>query len=181
MFELKRPRKTRWEIEFQGQTAVQVYDGTNGWKLRPYLGRKEVESYKPEELAKAAAEAELDRPLLDYAAKGATIELEGVEKVEGKDNYKLKLTPKGQPPLHVWVDEQTFLESKIEGPARRLDGRPRGTAVYLRDYRKVDGLAVAYARETVVEGVRQGEKMQIEAVSVNPKLDDSRFTKPVVK
>src|SRR5437588_2931441 len=35
--EMKRPRKSRLEIDFAGKTAVQVYDGQQGWKLRPYL------------------------------------------------------------------------------------------------------------------------------------------------
>ena len=33
--EMKRPHKSRLEIDFAGKTAVQVYDGQNGWKLRP--------------------------------------------------------------------------------------------------------------------------------------------------
>ena len=41
--ELKRPMKQRIEIQFNGQTAVQVFDGTNGYKLRPFLNRKDVE------------------------------------------------------------------------------------------------------------------------------------------
>src|SRR5882672_541873 len=43
--ELKRPRKSRMELDFRGQAAVQVYDGTNGWRLRPFLNRHEVEPY----------------------------------------------------------------------------------------------------------------------------------------
>ena len=37
VMELKRPRKMRFELQFSGQTAIQVFDGANGWKLRPYL------------------------------------------------------------------------------------------------------------------------------------------------
>src|SRR4029077_4371463 len=54
VLEKKRPRKTRIELAFANDTAVQVYDGANGWKLRPYLGRKDVEPYSPEELKSAA-------------------------------------------------------------------------------------------------------------------------------
>jgi len=43
--ELARPNRSRLEIQFQGQTAVQVYDGKAGWKLRPFLGRLEIEPY----------------------------------------------------------------------------------------------------------------------------------------
>ena len=38
VLEKKRARKMRVEIAFANDTAVQVYDGANGWKLRPYLG-----------------------------------------------------------------------------------------------------------------------------------------------
>src|SRR5882757_4104324 len=34
VMDLERPRKQRLEIQFAGKTAVQVYDGANGWKLR---------------------------------------------------------------------------------------------------------------------------------------------------
>jgi len=44
VLELKRPGEARWEIDFAGDKAIQVYDGTNGWKLRPFLGRRDVGS-----------------------------------------------------------------------------------------------------------------------------------------
>jgi hypothetical protein len=142
VLEKKRPRKTRIELVFANDTAVQVYDGVNGWKLRPFLGRKDVEPYSPEELKSAAFESELDGPLVDYAAKGNTVELEGVEKVEGHDAYKLKITMKGGLVQHIWVDAETFLEIKMEGTPRRMDGRMRPVSIYLRDYRSVSGLMV---------------------------------------
>ena len=43
--ELQRPREQRFELLFKGQKALQVYDGANGWKLRPYLNRLEVEPF----------------------------------------------------------------------------------------------------------------------------------------
>src|SRR6267378_3573287 len=57
VMELKRPRKTRLELEFNGQTAVQVFDGTNGWKLRPFLNRHELEPYTPEEMKATALQS----------------------------------------------------------------------------------------------------------------------------
>src|SRR5205085_3699191 len=66
----QRPNKSRLEIEFAGQTAVQVYDGTNGWKLRPYLNRNDVEPFTSEEAKSEAENGDLDDRLIDYAAKG---------------------------------------------------------------------------------------------------------------
>jgi hypothetical protein len=180
VLEMMRGRKSRFEIEFAGQTAVQVYDGTQGWKVRPYLNRLEVEPFTELELAAFEVKADLDGALVDYAAKGTIIELEGVEQVEGRDAYKIKLTFKNQQVLHEWIDAESFLEVKIEGTPRKLNGKLHDVSVYLRDYRKVNGLQIPHLIETVVEGVARTEKIQIEMVVVNPRLDETRFTKPTV-
>jgi outer membrane lipoprotein-sorting protein len=178
VLEKKRSRKMRIELVFANDTAVQVYDGANGWKLRPFLGRRDVEPYSPEELKSAAFESELDGPLVDYAAKGNRVELEGVEKVENHDAYKLKLTMKGGQVQHIWVDTETFLEVKVEGTPRRMDGKMRPVSIYLRDYKDVNGLMIPYVIETAVQGYKVTRNMFIENVVVNPKLEDSLFTKP---
>jgi hypothetical protein len=181
VLEKKRPRKTRVEIVFANDTAVQVYDGANGWKLRPYLGRRTVEPYSPEELKSAAFESDVDGPLVDYAGKGSKVELEGVEKVENQDAYKLKVIMKGGQVQHLWLDAGTFLEVKVEGTPRRMDGKMRPVSIYLRDYKTVNGLKVPYVIETAVEGNRDTHKMLVESVAVNSKLDDAVFAKPNVK
>ena len=175
--ELKRTRKSRLELDFSGQTAVQVYDGSNGWKLRPFLNRHEVEPFTPDEMKAVALQSDLDGPLMDYAAKGTKVELEGTEKVEGNDTYRLKLTFRNGQAQHLWVNAKTFLETKIEGTPRRLDGKYHSVEVYYRDYRPTSGLTMPYVMETKVQGVKQTEKIEIEKVSVNPQVEDSRFAK----
>jgi hypothetical protein len=178
VMELERGRKKRVEIQFNGQTAVQVYNGSQGWKLRPFLNRHEVENYAPEEIKSAATDADLDGLLIDYAAKGEKVELAGVEPIEGHTTYKLKVTDKNGYARHVWVDAENFLEVKVEGTPRRLDGKYHPVATYLRDYRSVNGLMMPYLEETAVEGVKDREKIVIEEIVSNPKLDASRFARP---
>jgi hypothetical protein len=191
VMELKRPRKMRFELQFNGQTAMQLFDGANGWKLRPFLNRREVEPYTTEELKASSLQADLDGFLVDYAAKGTQIELAGMEKVEDRDTYKLKLTMKGGESIHVWIDAQTFLEAKIQGQPRRLDGIYHPVEIYYRDYRPVNGLQVPYLMETkvlplaqVAKGIKEPaiptEKIIVEKVTVNPKLDESRFSRPEI-
>jgi hypothetical protein len=110
--ELKRGRKVRVELQFEGKTALQVYDGVNGWKVRPSLNRNKVEDYTPEETKIASLQPELDGPLVDYAAKGTRVELVGMEKVEDRDAYKLKLTMKNDNNIHIWIDATTFRRRK---------------------------------------------------------------------
>lgn len=177
VMEVERPRKMRLEITFQGQTAVQVYDGTHGWKLRPFLGRHEVETYTADELKLASEQQELDGPLIDYARKGNQVELEGTEPVEGRDAYKIKVTLKDGQVRHVWLDKDNYLDVKVDG-TRRMDGKPRAVSTYLRDYKSVNGLMIPHVMETSVEGVSGSEKIVVEKVAINTPIDDARFGKP---
>jgi outer membrane lipoprotein-sorting protein len=178
--EMKRGRKKRIELEFAGKTAVQVYDGSNGWLVRPYLNRNDVELFTAEQLQSEGQSADLDGYLVDYAAKGNKVDMEGVEKVEGKDAYKLKVTQKSGDVKYIWIDAQSFLDVRVSGPQRRMDGKMHNVYVYQRDFRSVSGVMVPYTLETTVEGYRDTHKMVLESVVINPKLDDSLFTKPAV-
>jgi hypothetical protein len=191
LMEMKRPRKVRVELQFKGTTAVQVYDGANGWKLRPFLNRHEIEPFSEEELKIASNQEDLDGPLVDYAAKGTHVELDGTEKVEGRDTYKIKLTEKTGHTFHLWVDAKTFLEAKTEGQPRRLDGTDHPVEVYYRDYRAVDGLQIPFVLETRVLPVGKNalgmrdtavppERIVIEKVVVNPKVEEKQFSKAEV-
>ena len=84
-----------------------------------------------------------------------------------------------------------FLEAKMEGQPRRLDGIYHPAEVYYRDYRPVTGLQIAFVRETKVLPVPQTqpgrgdtpvppEKAIIEKVVVNPNLDEALFRKPEI-
>jgi outer membrane lipoprotein-sorting protein len=178
VLDMKRPNKSRVELVFGGKTAVQVYDGTQGWKLRPYLNRNDYEPFTAEETKSQAGLWDLDGPLIDYAVKGTKVEAEGVEAVEGHDAYKLKVTLKSGRVEHVWVDAQSFLDVKVEGTPRRMDGKMRTVWVFQRDFRKVDGVLVPFVLETTVEGYPNTHRMALEKVTVNPRLDESLFTKP---
>ncbi len=176
--ESRRPNKSRLEITFNGQTAVQVYDGANGYKYRPYLGREDWVPYSTEELKQAAAEPGIDGLLIDYAARGTRVEPAGTEMVEDKPAYRLKVTDRNGQVRRAWIDAGSFLEVKEDGAPRKLDGKVHPVAVYLRDYRAEQGLMIPHVIETAVQGVPKTEKIMIDSVVINPRLDDSRFGKP---
>lgn len=178
VMEMQRPRKMRFELQFRGDTAVQVYDGQHGWKLRPFLNRHQVEPYTKEELKTASEQQDLDGPLINYAAKGTKVALDGTDWVDDRPAYKLKLTLKTGDVHHVWVDGQTFLDVKMDGSPRRLDGKMHAVYVYERDFKAVDGLMFPYLTETAVDGVKDTEKIHFEKITVNPQLDPSHFAKP---
>ncbi|MHB8721754.1 MAG: LolA-like protein [Steroidobacteraceae bacterium] len=176
--DMKRPALSRVEIVFAGKTAVQVYDGKNGWKLRPYLNRNDVEPFTEDELKASVGGWDIDGPLLGAAARGTKVEVEAIEPVEGKEAYRLKLTPVTGNVQHIWIDAQSFLDVKVEGTPRRMDGKMHTVWIYQRDFRSEQGVMVPHVLETAVDGYPDTHKMVIEKVAVNPALNDTLFAKP---
>lgn len=176
--DLQRPGKSRVEVQFNGDTAVQVFDGKNGWKLRPFIGRREVEKFSDEETRLASQQQELDGPLVDYASKGTRVAVMGIEPINGRDAYKLKLTLRNGDVRYLWVDAKSYLDVRYDGPPRHFDGKMRTVSTYYRDYQPVDGVLLPYRLETVVEGVRNSEQITIDKITLNSPLPEARFNNP---
>jgi hypothetical protein len=177
VLDMKRPAMSRLELEFNGKTAVQVYDGKAGWKLRPFLNRETWEPFTADELKASQGKWELDGPLLDAAAKGTKVEVEGSDPIDGSPAYRLKLTLKDGSVQHIWIDARSFLDVRIEGSPRRMDGRLRKVYITQRDFRSEQGLLLPHVLETSVEGYADVHKMTVDRVSLNPVLGDAMFTK----
>ena len=128
-------------------------------------------------VVRQAGLSDLDGLLIDFAAKGSTVALEGVEKVGDHDAYNLKVTMKNGEVRHTWVDTNTFLEVKVDG-RRRMDGKYRKVETFMRDYKSVQGRLLPSVMETKTEGVKESETIRIESFALNPKLEDSLFAQP---
>jgi len=180
VMDFERPNKSRVEVVFDGKTAVQVYDGVQGWKYRPFLKRNDVEPFSAEEVKSEAARAEPEGLLVDYAAKGSTVALDGTEKVGGQDTYRLKVTQRSGHILHVWIDAKTFLDARIDGAPRRMDGKLHDVHIAQRDFRTINGVAIPFVLETSVDGYPDAHKLMVEKAVVNPAFDAGTFAKPKV-
>jgi len=62
-----------------------------------FLNRPDPEPFSAEEVSKTADAPGIDGLLVDYAAKGSKIELEGTETVEDKATYRLEADQQARP------------------------------------------------------------------------------------
>jgi hypothetical protein len=178
---LRRPDSTRFEITAMNQRVVRIFNGNEGWKIRPSAGGPpDVQPYTPAEVRYARDEQVIDGPLLDHAAKGIAVSLDGMDAVEGKRAYRLMVTLPSGAHRHVWVDAASFLDVKYDREAPNLSRAPVTIEVMYRDYRQVDGLQVPFVIESGVVGAAKKDKLVIERVSINPPLEDGMFIKPAV-
>ena len=73
--EKKRPGMMRLDFTFSGMTGTQAYDGTQGWQVMPFMGKKDPEALGPEEVKEVEQQADFDGPLVDWKSKGHALEL----------------------------------------------------------------------------------------------------------
>jgi hypothetical protein len=179
MMLFRRPDATRFEILSAGQHLIRVFDGHNGWKMRPNnSGLPEVTDYNPQDISYARDASGLDGPLFDPRSKGVRVALLGMDAIEGQRAYHLKVTlPSGQ--VHDdWIDAQSFLELRYDRETHSASGQVGIVSVYLRDYQPFGGLVLPTVVETGAAGATGTDRMVIEKVALNPALNESQFAKP---
>jgi hypothetical protein len=178
---LHRPNLTRFELKEQFNQFTRIFDGAHGWKVRPGSdGRPETKAFSPEEINFARTEFVIDGPLIDYEAKGVSVDLDGIDTVDGRKAYRLSLRLPSGGERKMWIDTKTNLDIRYDRPATNPLKPGTPVSVYYRDYATVDGVRVARSIETGVGAGDNGagDKLVIDRVLVNPKLDDGTFAPP---
>ncbi|MGH2628321.1 MAG: LolA family protein [Anaerolineales bacterium] len=178
VMEFKRPNSMRMEFTVQGMTGIQAYDGTTGWVVMPFAGKKEPEKISGEDLKAMEDQADIDGPLVDYKEKGHQVEYLGKVDMEGTPAHKLKVTKKNGDVVTVYLDADAFLEIKAEGKSVRRGQEVEFETVY-GDYKDVGGgLVLPHSLEIKPKGSPQGQNVVIEKVELNPEIAADRFAMP---
>jgi len=175
----ERPGRVRAEMTLQGMTLVQAYDGTEGWKISPFGGRKDPEKMSVDDAKSLVEDAEIDGPLVDWETKGSTVEYLGPEDVDGTLAHKLKVVRKNGDISYVYLDPDYFLEIRIL--TQRLE---QGTQVEvetdLGDYEKIAGVFFPFSLEAGPKGSSDKQKIIIEKAEANAVVDEAAFKFPPV-
>jgi hypothetical protein len=176
----KRPGEVRAEVSLQGLTQIGAYDGKEGWKISPFFGRKDPERMSADDLKPLEEQAEIDGPLVDWKAKGSTVEYLGTEEVDGTLAHKLKVARKNGDVSFVYLDPDHFLEIRIL-TQRMRHGAYEETETDLGDYEKTAGVFVPTSMDSGRKGDPDKRKIIIDKVEANVPIDDGIFHFPASK
>lgn len=175
--ELKRPDKMRTEFTVEGQTSIRAWDGRMAWEQLPLPGER-PRLMGPEEAAEARAQADVDlSPLVDAAAKGYTVELEGRDRLPGGDTWKLVVRGKDGSPRTMHLDAKTHLVVQTVD-RRAMEGKEVEFVTEIGDYRSVGGLVFPHRMEVGPRGSPERQRLVVRKVEIDPPLDDARFAMP---
>ena len=176
--ENRRPNLVREEFTLQGMTAITAFDGTTGWKINPFGGKKDPESLSEDEMHGILLDADFDEPLVDYKQKGNKIELVGVEQIEGTDVFKLKVSLPNGDIRHYYMDTDSSVPIRME-ETRIIRGSEQQYETSLGDYKQVAGWYMPFSIESGPKG-QDKATVTYDKIEANVSLDDRRFAKPVI-
>jgi len=173
-----RPNLVRETFSLQGMTAVQAYDGSSGWQIQPFGGRKDPEFMGEDNMRDLLIDSDFDGPLVDYKEKGNTVEYLGHDVVDGDDALRLKVTLKDGDIIYYYLDPDTYLEIRKE-TQEFVRGSVREGASNLGSYKPIAGVMFPFS---IASGPKNDpsswQTLTIEKIEVNMPLEGSDFAVP---
>jgi outer membrane lipoprotein-sorting protein len=176
--ENKRPDMMRTNFLIQGMTQITSYDGSTGWQVSPFQGRKDPELLGEDELKPLVESADFDGPLVDYKSKGNTVEYLGHDEVDGDDAYKLKATLKNGDIFYYYYDPDTYMEIQRESQTF-VRGAMRELVSQFGSYKAVNGVMYPFSVETWPKSNPSSKtKITVQKLETNLPIPDSEFKMP---
>jgi hypothetical protein len=176
--EAKAPDYIREMFTIQGMTQIQAYDGSTGWQISPFQGRRDPEMLGEDDLRDITEDADFYGPLVDYKEKGNTVEYLGHDTVDGDDVYRLKVTLKNGDIVYMYLDPDTYIEIRSERQ-QFIRGAVRETQTDLGSYKRVEGVFFPFSISSGPKN-RPDQKgtVTIDKMEANVNVPDTEFKMP---
>jgi len=156
-------------IEMNGMVAQkQVYNNGKGMAQSPQ-GKQAIEG---DELESFKMNAKIFGELY-YDEMGHELKLLGLEEVNGKDVYKVKVMPKVGEDQTFFFDVESGLKIREISTTEGQQG-PTTITVDYKDYQEVEGVMVPMTTE-LSGPMPQPIKMVVKEVNLNVEIDESEF------
>ena len=174
----KAPDSLRESYTLQGMTAVEAYDGSAGWQIQPFMGRRDPEMLGEDDLRDMSESADFYGPLVDYQQKGNKIEYLGKYSLDGDDTYRLKVTLKNGDIIYYFLDPDTYIEIRTD-KQMFIRGAVHETVTDLGSYKKVNGVYFPFSVDSWPKSdPTQKQQITFEKIEANGPMNDAEFKMP---
>lgn len=159
----------KFTFTFGGKTGYTILTKTEGWNFDPIQqGHTKAEPMTPDDVKKGAEDLDIQGALVDYKAKGYTVESLGSDDVDGTDCYKLKATSKeGKETTYFISKEDNMIIKQVSKTT--VNGKEIEQASTFSNYKKVSGVMMPFS---IVSGFGP---MEVEAYEVNVPINASEY------
>ncbi len=170
----KEKGKIRIEIRNGKSIVVKACDGKKGWE---YTTSKGLRMLNAKEVRELKLEASYLSPAIKFDKLFARAELDGSEKINGVDNWKLICYPHAKfkmSSVTMFVDKKTYLVSKTIEANSKNEGEDIIT--YYGDYEEYNGIVLPF----MMVAQAGGRILEFKLISVewNAEIADSEFAIP---
>lgn len=170
------PNKQRVEVDVQGQQIVMAYDGEDAWWIMPFQTGPDPQDM-PEDQAESMTKQKFEPEFIDYTEKGHSVELLGMEEVDGAQTYAVKLTKENGDVETHYFDAEYFVPVMIKTEIDEGPMKGQFVEQFLSDYQEVGGFMIPHYMETKMGG-QTGQKITIKEIVINPELEAALFGRP---
>jgi len=166
----KGPDKRLSIMHLQTGDSVTAFDGREGWLAVP--GRTHIMS------AEENAASRIDADLY-FATRVKSLyqkfRVEPGEKIDGHETWLVIGRTEGQPPIRLYLDQQSGLLLRLVRYAETPLGR-NPTQIDYADYRDADGVKVPF--RWILSRPGNSFTIQVDQMQQNVPVDDAKFARP---
>lgn len=161
----------RVDISAMGMDGYIINTPTAGWSYMPFMGQTAAEAMPEDAVKESVDELDMQGYLLDYKAKGNTVELVGKEDVDGTEAFKLKVTTKSGKVRTLFIDTKNYYIIRTVAKAVVM-GQEQEVVSNLGDYKKTaEGFVFAHS---IGGAFGQGD-LTVTKIEVNKPVDEKVF------
>lgn len=174
------PNKQLIEVDIQGKSFIQAFDGETAWAINPFMGGGSAEK-APQEQADEMAKNKFQDAFIDYEKKGSKVSLIGKKEVDGTETFEVKMVTEDGEEKYYYFDTENYVPimSKVFASSGEMEGK--AIEVYISDYQEVNGLMMPFSIEQKMDG-QSLMQMTADSVELNPEdLTDANFAFPGAK
>ena len=162
---------SRQDKPIMGMTGYMIVTPTEGWNYMPFQGQQAPEAMTAEDLVESQEQLDAQGSLIDYAAKGHSVEYLGKDDVDGTECYKLKVNKKNGSPETMYFEIKTnYLIKSVA--VRKANGQEAEVVTSYSNYEKLpEGIVIAKSM-TLPFG-----ELNISKITINGAVDEAIFKK----
>lgn len=172
----KQPNFMRIEVDIQGASMVQAYDGQIAWYTAPWTGTTDPIEMTGFQLESIKRQADFDGMLYNYEEKGYTTELIGKEEMEGTEVYKIKQTDQDGNIFYHFIDADNYVLLKMNASIKADESQIESETLF-SNYKEKDGMVLPYNMESRMNG-QTISQINMEEYFFDIEIDDSIFAMP---
>lgn len=165
---------SRQDISLMGMNGYMIVTPTAGWNFLPFQGQTTPEPMTEEDLKQSQDDLDAQGSLIDYKAKGHSVELLGSEDVDGTDCFKVKISLKSGRSETMFIEKKGYTMIKSVG-TRSANGQEMELTTTYGNYQKLPEGIVVPMSINVPLGPGVNADFVISKIEVNKAIEDTVF------